>query len=270
MAYGSRYSRSRGYFKPRSKVSPLSKITKKKPSAITTLANQVKSIKKSLKAETEYIQYGNHISTGVIQSPAYQINMQDFQNMQRIFGTTSDDDTDNKICRRSFGIDMYVTAESANNEEETVHYTAFLVSLRDDANDLSLWNPATGNLNLINGTHYYDNGGLTAGALVLLNKKYFKIHKTKRFTLTNNGTALANPSAQTQYGTDCRWYWKMSTGNQTIQNAGGVPGGNWKDMRTIPDPSKNYYVLLFNDNSLADLEFPELQYTTVTTFAKMG
>lgn len=250
--------------------SKLGALTKKKSSAITTLANQIKSIKKTLKAETEYLQYGNHTANGVIQSPAYQINMNDFQNLQRIFGTTADDDTDNKIVRRSFGIDMYVTAESPNNEEETIHYTAFMVSLRDEANDLSLWNPLTGTLNLVQGTHYYDNAGLTAGAMVLLNKKYFKIHKTKRFTLTNNGTALVNPSAQTQYGTDCRWYWKMNTGNQVIQNSGGVPGGNWKDMRAIPDPSKNYYILIFNDNSLVDLEYPELQYTTVQTFAKMG
>ena len=62
----------------------------------------------------------------------------------------------------------------------------------------------------------------------MMNKKIFNIHRIMRRTLTNHGTAVSAPSAQTQYGTDFRFYIKHSP-RSTITNA----VGDWKALSLI-------------------------------------
>jgi len=81
-----------------------------------------------------------------------------------------------------------------------------------------------------------------------------------RRVLTNHGTALANPSAQSQYGTDCRFTIKARP-NQVISNV----RGDWKVLPCSQDPSKQYYFLIFSDNSAVDLQNPAFTYNIVRT-----
>lgn len=248
--YGAKSKYRRKYArKGRSKVAA---IAKGKTTGLQAVAKQVRHLTRQFGVQKEYLNYSQTFSEGVI-SDVSIFHLSNFSGWARIFGTAADDDTENKMIHKSCGMDMYLTLENTVNEPDTVEFTCFLVSLKDNIGQN--FNPATGGLSLVNNFHYAKSGGL-----VMLNKKVFNVHKAKRMVLTNHGSSLSNPSAQTQYGTDRRWYWKQRVG-KTILN----PYGNWKDLVAAPDPSKNYYILIFNDNSSLDLQNPNFQLKVVHT-----
>lgn len=243
-------------FRPRRKLrarSTLSRLTKPmRQTAIQSLAKQVKTLKVAMKKDKEYLNYAHTYDAGVAQDLSY-FQLSRFDNWSPVFGTTAGDSTQNAMIWKSSGIDCYLTHQSFNDEEENVTYTAFLVSLRDEIG--SAYSPTNGNLSLVANTHYTMWGGL-----VMLNKKVFKIHRVKRFTLGNFGQNLNLSAGQKQYGNDMRWYWKISP-NAKIVN----PSGDWKALGASQDPSKAYYVLIFNTNNILDGEYPQLRISQVST-----
>lgn len=230
-------------------------MSRPRKTAIQKLASAVRRLQMKNRSEAEYLTFSYGVEPTGIESPAYIYPLNFYQGMTPIFGVSADDLEANKIIHKSAGLDMRVTLENpVNNEESTIGFTAFLVSLKDDIG--TVFNPGTGGLTLTsNVTHYINQG------MAMLNKKMFNIHRVKRFHLTNYNTALTASAAQTQYGTDCRWYWKVAL-NKTIQN----PQGNWKSLSSALDPSKQYYVLIFNDNAVIDLESPTFTASAVHTF----
>lgn len=247
-----RFETRKSLLRVRRKWNKVSKMAKGKQTKIQTLAKAVKSLQLANRKNSEYLNYWQYGSQSVVGDVSV-INLSGFNGFIDAFGTSSNDDTGNKMVHKSFGMDLYLTLEATVNETDTTQFTMFLVSLRDIIGNA--YNPSSGALSLISGQHYVIRGGQ-----VLLNKKCFKIHKMKRITLTNHGTSLANPSAQTQSGTDCRFYWK-SRPNALITN----PVGDWKSMNSAQDPSKQYYLLTFSDNSSGDLQNPQLQYNIIHT-----
>lgn len=247
-----------GYKYPRRVVKKSKKITKLakgKETQITTLAKAVRLLQTKMRKEPEYLNFSQNFSNANLNSSAPLVqNLTYYTGMNPIFGVASDDLEANKIIHKSVGLDIRVTLEnSVNNEEETIGFTAFIISLKDDIGPYFL--PGTGAIQWTNDiTHTIQNG------MVLLNKKMFNIHNQKRFHLSNYGTALSAPAAQTQYGTDQRWYWKCSI-NKIVSN----PGGNWKALQSALDPSKCYFLVIFSDNSTIDLESPSCSLTAVHT-----
>lgn len=217
-----------------------------------TLTTRMKSLEAKQKQQTQYLNYGNVVNNNV-SGNVEVFHLTNTNSWNVIFGTDAQDADCNKVIYKGMGMDIYI--QSAN-EPANVTFTCFLISLTDLIGQN--FNVATGVLSLVSGFHYS-----IQGAQVLLNKKCFKIHKVKRFTLGNNSTALTAPSAQKQYGTDMRFYWKLSR-NQTFQN----PYGDWKPIQAQLDPNKNLYLLVFNDNSALDLENPTIQYNIVHTVQK--
>jgi len=230
-------------------------IAKGKSTNIQTLAKAVKRLQSKDRNEAEYLNFTQQFLNEDVNAPCKIVNLSDYSGMISTFGTSANDNEDNKIIHKSVGMHCRVTLENVlNNEESTIGLTAFLVSLKDDCGNV--FNNLTGGLTLTLGaTHEIIQG------MALLNKKIFNVHKTKKFTLTNYNQALISPAAQTQYGTDKRWYWRIPI-NKTINN----PRGDWKQLGCALDPSKNYYLLLFNDNSTADIESPTLSFVAVHTF----
>lgn len=230
----------------------VARMAKGKVTSVQALAKSVQSIQRKMRTQHQILNYVQAQTQDNLTANYNAYNLCNYNAMVPTFGTDADDDNNYKIVHKSFGMDMYISLENLiNNEEETITFTCFLVSLKDHIGPA--FNQSTGVLSLTNGVHYYSQAGLT-----LLNKKCFNIHKVKRRVLTNHGTALTGPSAQTQGGTDFRFYWKWSP-NQVIQN----PAGDWKALSTALDPSKQYYLLIFNDNSAADLESPCITYNVV-------
>lgn len=242
----------------------VAKIAKGKTTKIETLAKAIKTLQRKEKKDLVYFNLQQTASQSSMTADPFVLNLSNYNNMGYCFGTGTDEVGTNAVIHKSVGIDSYVSLENTlNNEEETVQFTAFLVSLKDEAsqiynlqNNAIVWNSSSGTPNQ---TH------AKAGGIVLLNKRYFNIHKVKRFVLTNHGTALTAPSAQTQYGTDHRWYWKQSI-NKRISN----PGGNWYALVNGADPSKTYLMLIFNDNSTTDVESPAITYSAVHTMKSVA
>lgn len=239
--------------------STIGKMAKGKTSQVEALAKAVKKLQIKDKVEAEYLNYTQQAVETSLVYPVGTVNLSDFSGMLSTFGTSANDNEQNKIVHKSVGMDIRVSLENTvNNEESTTGFTAFLVSLKDECGNV--YNNLTGGLTLTLGaTHEIVQG------MVLLNKKIFSIHKQKRFTLTNYNQALISPAAQSQYGTDFRWYWKLPI-NKTIIN----PRGDWKQLGCALDPSKQYYLMIFNDNSTADFESPALTYVAVHTFKTIG
>jgi hypothetical protein len=233
--------------------STVKKIAKGKPSQIQTLAKAVKTLQLKDKVQHQYLNYGQAEDRVNVIKDYLALNMCNFSVAAPIFGTDADDDNNYKIVHQSFIMDCYLSLENVINEPDTTTFTMFLVSLRDDIG--TAFNTSTGGLTLTDTVHYYNQSGQ-----VLLNKKCFKIHKAMRRVLTNHGTALANPSAQSQYGTDCRFTIKASP-RQVITNV----RGDWKVLPCAQDPSKQYYFLIFSDNSAVDLQSPAFTYNIVRT-----
>lgn len=230
----------------------VAQIAKGRTTKVQALAKSVRTIQRKMKGEAEYLNYSQNGTQSLtadynffcLTSPA---------NWTQVFGSSSDDGKENSAQHLSAGMDLRVSLENTINEPDTTGFTCFLVSLKDVIG--SAFNPSTGGLNLLANQHYTIREGM-----VLLNKKCFNIHKMKRFTLTNYGQSLSQSAAQSQYGTDHRWYWKIRFGQKLIN-----PLGNWGDLQTGIDPSKTYYVITFNDNSPGDLQNPRLAFNVVHT-----
>jgi hypothetical protein len=250
MAYG----RRKGYKRPARKG--VSKLTKAKPTAITTLAKAVKSIQSKMRQKTIMLNYGQQFDNGNLSSDVDIFKLSNYSSWTAIFGTQADDGTANAMVHKSFGMDMYL---SASTETDRTNFTIFLVSLKDDARS-GIFNNSNGNLSLTGGIDYYNNAGF-----VLLNKKSFNIHSVKRCVLGNNGVGLGSSTAQTQYGTDRRYYFKQRCNKKVVS-----AGGNWTGLGCSPDPSDNYYLLIFNDNGIFDATYPRVQLNIVHTVEQLA
>lgn len=248
------YRRRRSY----RRKSVLKRLTRpKKTTAIQTLAKQIQGIKRSMKKESQIVNYyQNGGSTGVtLGQEVYILNLSNLPAWALTFGTGADDNETPSAIWKSAGLDMYFTSYTETNN---VNFTVFLVKCKDVM--APYINLVTGAVTLTNGTHYVNSGaGSQASAgLVMLNKKFFDILKIRRFTIGNNGAALNASSAQKQFGMDYRSYMKFAP-NTKINN----PNGNWKDV-PCQDPSQTYLLLVFNNNATADGS-PHMMFNYVQT-----
>lgn len=233
----------------RRRTTTLSKMARGKATPIVRLARQVRVLQRYVKRDQQYLNYAHTFAATNISSTYTVFTLNDFSAWSRIFGTTSNDDTQNGCIWKSSGIDMKFDIGS---EPANVNFTVMLLQLRDEgANLLS----SGGVLTLTSGDTHYTQSGLT-----MVNKKYFKILATRRFSLGNNGQPASTSTAQTQFGIDRRYYMKIRP-NKMITN----PSGDWKNLQRCLDPSGNYFIVAFNDNSALDLEYPQCTMNCVHT-----
>jgi len=249
------YGRRKGAKRPARKGGKgVSRLTKAKPTAITTLAKAVKSIQLKMKAKTVMLNYGYKNDNQNLSSNVDVFHLTRYVDWNPIFGATGNDDDANKMIHKSMGLDMYF---NSNSETDPINFTVFIVSLKDTALG---FNNATGALTLVEDQDYHQ-----LDALTMINKKAYNIHYTKRFTLGNNGVGLGSSTAQTQYGTDRRFYAKIKC-NKSVEN----PHGDWKQLNVSADPSDNYYLLVFNDNGILDATYPRLRLNVVHTVEQLA
>lgn len=171
-----------------------------------------------------------------------------FNALAPMFGAVAADFDSNSVV--NYADTLRVNFDLANGiltETSKINFHAFVVTLRDEIG--SAFNPLTGGLTLTAGVHYYASGT----GLFVLNPKVFKVHAQKRFFLDNHGIALTTATAQTQYGTNIGMDFYLK--RKQIVN---TTGGDWITAPCPPDPSKNAYILVFNDNSSVDAEYPAM------------
>lgn len=164
--------------------------------------------------------------------------------------TTTDYNNANEAFLKS--ITMQFRLNSAN-EEDNISYSMFLVSI--SKNGSNIYDQATGTLSALTQPLHY----LSTASMGMLNKKYFKIHRTKFGNLGNWSTPLQQSSAGGKSLTTLdQFYWKIKP-MKTIKN----PAGNFASLACSQDPATQYYIIVLNDNSTADLESPILEYNII-------
>lgn len=231
-------------------------VTRKVYKKTRTLKGLVKTVNKLARIQKRQV---NSICLGQqgtsnISTPytAFQVN--NFNALTPLFGATLGDYNDvNKAYWKSLSIQFKLESW---DEEENIQLTAFLVSLQKSASNM--YDSASGILAALTAnTHYYNNSGMC-----MLNKKIFNIHRVKTFTLGNNSAALTTSGAPMWSGTSLyQGYWKIKPSTY-IRN----PSGNFVGLGASLDPTKQYYIIVFNNNATGDLEHPRLTYNMIYNF----
>lgn len=236
----------------------------KKPGAkksTVSLAKKVATLSKKMaqQFEQQHYQYGWSDSALTVGPPTV-FPLTQISTWSDVFGTGTNDNHANKAFLQKLNVRCRI---DLNNEEESIGFSVFAVSLKDAIGAFSgapVYNTGSGVLTLANGIHYYRQ----ANGYTLLNPKCFNIHYAKTFTLTNNGTSLSAPSGQTQFGTDRYMRMTIPVNKYLIS-----PAGDWKAMICPGDPSKAYFLLIFCDNSSVDLENPVADVDLLATVKRL-
>lgn len=241
-----RYVKRRAYAK---RKSPVKRMAKGKSTSITKLAKSIVSLQRQVRSTHKYLNFAQTWNGAGVQSNYTFFPLSKFSAWSLVFGTTANDTNFNTVHWSSSFIDMKI---DIGNEPANVNFTVMLLKCKDVAKGLI---DSNGDLSLIGGDAFYTQSGLT-----LVNRKYFSVLATRRFSLGNHGQASSTATAQTQYGTDRRYTFKLRP-NKKIVN----PSGDWINMNQCQDPSGNYYLVVFNDNSALDLEFPQVWMNAIHT-----
>lgn len=144
------------------------------------------------------------------------------------------------------------------NEIDLIRYSMFIVSLKDQAANTTLFDPASRQLTLVGSGQDYVT---IASDQVMLNPESFTVHHVKRFTMGHEGTS---PTADTF--SEKRFAFTIKPKQKLIHN----PTGNMFANASFPspvDPSQNYFVILFNDNAGADLQYNQVDIQVIDHWA---
>lgn len=229
---------------------------------IVRLQKQISTIRRGLRKKAITVQYQYGVDIPNMTQDFAQVNLTQYASWTPCFGASVVDGTDNRAYYKSATVDCRLSIENLVNPSEldTLDYTFFLVSLRDEASNI--WNQTTGVLTMVNGRDYSTQG--VAGMMVRLNPKMFKIHRMKRLTSSNFGTSLGFSTAS-NFKPIVKWTWRYAP-KRPINN----PIGDWSALAIDRDPSKNYYILAFNNNSSVDGTFPQFTVGTIHTVQVQG
>jgi len=155
--------------------------------------------------------------------------------------------------------DIYVSIRQAS-EPNLVRMSMFLVSLKDQGATTTVFDPASRQLVLTGGKEYTEPS--QAKEQIILNPKTFNIHAVRRFTMGYEGSA--GPMADTY--SQRRFKFTIKPKQKLIEN----PVGNVFNTSTFAsptDPSQNYFLVIFNDNAIIDLEYPKCDITVYDHWA---
>lgn len=268
------YGRSYKFRKyPKKKFYRKRRYTRKVPTkSISGLSRKVARISKELgrKRVPLYLSNSGSSITANIQSPVTIQKLCKFSDDTPIFGTDANDLEGSKVLLKSISLKLNVDLENlSETEEETIRVEMYIVSLKDNANDI--FNSTNGDITLTSNIHYWQFGptGVVNGGYTYLNKKYFNIHKHKRFQLTNYGSSLGTSGAQTENGTNWHYDCKLPINQTIVAPLSNSTNMSWKSLVCPRDPSQNYYILWFNDNYILDGEFPRANSLALLKFEKL-
>lgn len=243
------------------------RMTKKAKAILTSFKAQTPTLTKKVATLSAQVKKLNHVSydqrtmvmaadtaTNVVQ-PFYQYHVTGRMNTWApIFGSAAVDvDNSEKVYVNEYKLDARLYQD---NEPDRIFYTAFVVSLKDQAADSTTFDPATGNLTLASGLHYAQTN--TVGK-VFLNPGFFTIHSYKRFYMGGRAGDQSAPEVR-----DISFTIKPK--QRMIVNPKGNVFNN--AAFTFPkDPSQNYYLLLFNDDLGADLQTNKINIGGIANIA---
>lgn len=208
-----------------------------------TLTKTVNALVKASKSTGKVIRLATYTSGLPVSANFNQFPICPIQSADRIFGTGSNDLHSNHSKWIKSHIQLQISAEA---EKQWTGLTVFLVSLKNSIPDTK-FNGSTGALSLTANQDYYMTQGMT-----YLNKDNFNIHYYKQFQFNSDSdTGKTTFTKSFTLRPNCK-----------IVN----PNGDWSALEYPQKPTQNYYVLIFNNNSLVDLESPYYKMNVVNTF----
>ena len=222
-----------------------------------SIAQRLRKLERSIKP-LQPIHFMRQGFSATLSSTGSLVPLTRYDNLTPVFGNAPEP----KESARHVSVGMDVRFDMAN-EVDPVRYTVFIVSLKDIISPA--WNSTTGNVTLIADEHY----SLVDG-MAMLNKEYFNIHKIKRFSTGNDGYSVNanfpnlgfvnNVPGEQGMRRQHRFYMKQKI-NKIVKDA----GGSWVSLQTNPDPSRNFYMIIFNNNSALDLQNPTFEFHGIHT-----
>jgi hypothetical protein len=157
------------------------------------------------------------------------------------------------MARQTFNIKSVSILWKAypNNEESAVDATICLIAPKSRKILSEVYNATTGGLNLVSGKDYVVNNGL-----VMVNLQRFKMHYYKKtVTVAQDGPQQEEFPVRSNNG-----YIKLRNLNWKIYNR----TANWDDTPTNDLPYyMRIFLLCFNNNNVADLEYPKFKYNAL-------
>ncbi len=254
---GSKRRWSKSFRKPGSvkKYAQMAKPTAQaQKQQIVALADQVSTLRRVQRQGRQISQYQLDYSTTV--SADYAVI--DYVAPTTWTSVFADPPVMADACRvglKNVKCDMLFTC---NTEAAAIQFTCFLVTLKSDTADqlLSLAGSALGGL--VAGRDY--NKVATYPGLVHLNEQFFNIKKSWRFTI---GQQLRGPAVLPTHNmsdTQKRIHFDISYNRQL--NSGRLPWQTGLTSDRVSSQSK-LYMLMFNDNSIVDLQSPLVSANTV-------
>jgi len=222
-------------------LSKFATAVKAKPTVakkVATLSKQVAKLNKISYDKTQMVL--SETNGAAVVAPFYQHHINGFtNNWEAIFGKNGADVANlDKIYVNSYKMDIRLTQE---NEADRIFYSMFVVSLKDQGGDVNTLDPASGQLVMTDSLHFTT---LSTNGRVMLNPDFFNIHSYKRFTMGGRAGDQSTPETRDLSFTIVPKQKMIRNPRGNIFGATGL---------TFPkDPSQNYWMLLFNDDSFAD------------------
>ena len=234
---------------------PMKRTAPKKTSVVKKVTALAKQVKKLNTISYDKVMFKGYSQDTSVTQPFYQYHINNLtSSWTPIFGYDNADVSNaNKIYVNEYKVDARLRQ---NSEGDLIYYTAFVVSLKDQGADSVTFDPATGTLTLQDGVHYTSLG---AQGKVMVSKTFFNIHAYKRFYM---GGRVGDQSAPVLKDLT----FTIKPRQRLITN----PKGNILGLGGLSfpkDPSQNYYMLLFNDDSGVDFQVNSINVSTLVSAA---
>lgn len=220
-------------------------IAWKKPTAknqknqLYSLAKQVSTLQKVQKTLREYGRYGieesGNIATGAFSSGVTTYNLTKPDLWSNIFDNPADLNAKFKCKILSYKIDNFF---SSGTHTKPIDYTYFVVSLKSNTANSVLYDTNNNLANVVDGRHFSKVGGL-----IMLNRKYFNIHKVRKFTLTATEYTDAASGGSNPQTTFKRFSMKVKLPRMLTGDQYSWKGLTENDIK----PASRLYILCFHD-----------------------
>lgn len=244
------FYRRRRMMKKRGRSSRLRRFSRKP--TVRKLAKRVAGISRSLRKSVNWFDWTHQRLNVDAVAPVQQFHINNYGQWSPTFinqltSAVSQATIQSFVWVSSMiSMDFQLAADYAN-----IVYTVFLVQLKDQFRNTQ-FDDTTGVLTLTAGVHYNSTDGMT-----MLNKRFFVIRGIRKFALGNFGV---NPATVGDAGGSIDDFKRISfrlRPNKRILKQDdarrliGLGPTSAGDAVPDPDPSKNYYILVFSNDASA-------------------
>lgn len=204
-------------------------------------------IRRALKPHTNVIRLQNSRIGQGLSANAMVYNLTLISAATKVFATQPTDVIPRTVKHVKMNLDVLV---ETGTENDGVTITAYIVSLKNNTND-EFFDGTTGGI-----TSPVDTTYTTVEGQAYVNPEFYNIHKRVKLYFAPHAVG-----ATAHEGLHKRFTWNHRP-NKLIKNV----TGRFEQLVCPNLPSQNYYLIMFNNNSSADLEYPTVTFHCLNTY----